>query len=219
MDEGAPQLAHAIHRLPAATAADSPVGLRLAALERKLWSKATSWGPELFRELGRRNVALLYAVAADGAGGDAGRAGGTGAPSSSSSTAAAADAPILGYVIYSTSSLACHVSKVVVVPEERRRGLGRALVRAALAAAVSERRVRAATLHVNAANAPALALYASLGFVADGELANYYAPGRPAFKMLLEPLGSAASYTSELTSEVSAPPSDARPSLRMPFLN
>jgi ribosomal protein S18 acetylase RimI-like enzyme len=194
-------LAHAVLRLPAATAADSPVGRRLAALERKLWSKATSWGPDLFRELGRRNVALLYAVAADGGGGDdaiAGHTGVTGAPSSSSSsssssTATAADAPILGYVIYSTSSLACHVSKVVVVPEARRRGLGRALVLAALAAAVSERRVRAATLHVDAGNAPALALYRSLGFGADGELADYYAPGRPALKLLLEPLGSVAS--------------------------
>ena len=40
-----------------------------------------------------------------------------------------------------------------------------------------------ATLHVDPANTPALALYTSIGFEVDGILEDYYAAGKPAHKL------------------------------------
>ena len=57
------------------------------------------------------------------------------------------------------------------------------------AALASERRL-CASLHVDPANAAAVALYLRFGFTEDGLLTDYYAPGRPALKMIRE-LGAA----------------------------
>ena len=66
-----------------------------------------------------------------------------------------------------------HVMTLAVPPESRRRGLGRVLVRAALAdpALAGVRRVH---LEVRPSNAAARALYASLGFRETGLRKNYY---------------------------------------------
>lgn len=60
---------------------------------------------------------------------------------------------------------------------------------AASQAALRWRRALCATLHVDPANAAALALYARFGFTEDGLLTDYYAPGRPALKMILDLAG------------------------------
>ena len=66
-----------------------------------------------------------------------------------------------------------HVMTLAVPPGSRRRGLGRVLVRAALAdpALAGVSRVH---LEVRPSNAPARALYASLGFRETGLRKNYY---------------------------------------------
>ena len=66
-----------------------------------------------------------------------------------------------------------HVMTLAVPPGSRRWGLGRVLVRAALAdpALAGVRRVH---LEVRPSNAPARALYASLGFRETGWRKNYY---------------------------------------------
>ena len=66
-----------------------------------------------------------------------------------------------------------HVMTLAVPPASRRRGLGRALVKAALAdpALAGVRRVH---LEVRPSNAAARALYASLGFGETGRRKNYY---------------------------------------------
>lgn len=63
---------------------------------------------------------------------------------------------------------------VAVDPDRRRRGLGRAVM-AALLEWGAERGARTAWLHVETDNAPALALYDSLGF-AEHHRCRYYAP-------------------------------------------
>lgn len=57
------------------------------------------------------------------------------------------------------------IAKLAVIPQHARRGIGRALVRSAIDLA-GERPLRVGTA---AANAPALALYRSLGFEVAGE--------------------------------------------------
>jgi ribosomal protein S18 acetylase RimI-like enzyme len=150
-----------LHRL-APHRPDPELIASLLALERRLWSKAESWGAALAQELQRRNTFLLYALAAD-----------------------QPDQPLAGFVVFTAHGLVAHICKLLVVPSLRRRGIGRALVQAALAVA-GERRVGSATLHVAAANAGALALYVSLGFACEaGVLQDYYGAGRHAHKMRL----------------------------------
>jgi [ribosomal protein S18]-alanine N-acetyltransferase len=64
-----------------------------------------------------------------------------------------------------------HITTIAVRPERRRRGYARALLRAALEAFPEARRVH---LEVRPSNAPARALYESLGFVAVGIRRRYY---------------------------------------------
>jgi [ribosomal protein S18]-alanine N-acetyltransferase len=66
-----------------------------------------------------------------------------------------------------------HIMTLAVPPASRRRGLGRALVKAALAdpALAGVRRVH---LEVRPSNEAARALYASLGFGETGRRKNYY---------------------------------------------
>jgi len=79
---------------------------------------------------------------------------------------------VLGYVQaryrYSawTSALEAEVEDVFVVPEARRRGVGRQLVQFAIARAI-ERGCRSMGLNTNERNEGALALYRQLGFRAE----------------------------------------------------
>jgi ribosomal-protein-alanine acetyltransferase len=82
-----------------------------------------------------------------------------------------------------------HVLAVAVVPEQRRRGIARALVLAALARAAGEGATRA-HLEVRAGNAAALALYGSLGFAEVGRRPRYYTDGEDAL-LLTAPVAAA----------------------------
>ena len=66
-----------------------------------------------------------------------------------------------------------HITNLAVHPEWRRRGVGRALLAAALGAG-GARGVTLAFLEVRPNNAAALALYGSLGFQVIGRRAGYY---------------------------------------------
>ena len=136
-----------IHRLKA-TKGDELIVTQLLAMEKKLWKKTDSWGGLLEKELTRRNTFTLYATTLP----------------SSAPPEIPRSSEVVGYLIFTATGLVCHISKVVVVPELRRQGLGRALVQAAVEIAKKERRVGSITLHVDADNIPALGLYSSLGF-------------------------------------------------------
>jgi ribosomal protein S18 acetylase RimI-like enzyme len=60
------------------------------------------------------------------------------------------------------------------------------LLQAALHVAIHERRVLCSTLHVDASNAPAIALYHKAGFKNDGVITDYYGPSKPALKLLAD---------------------------------
>ena len=171
--DGAPAAAQGvlIRPLPRSKPND-PTVTKLVTMEKKLWKKADSWGPDLENELGRRNTFALVATA----------------PGPAVPAAASPDEEeVVGYVIYIVSGLVSHISKVLVVPAWRRRGVGTALVRAAVAASVRERRVGSVTLHVDQSNEPAANLYKGLGFAVEGMLLHdYYSAGRHAQKMRLE---------------------------------
>jgi len=150
-----------IDRLKAQRKGDHLIVTQLLAMEKKLWKKTDSWGGSLEKELTRRNTFTLYATTL------------LSIPSSSAVPAdgtSSLSSTVVAYLIYTATGLVCHISKVVVVPEMRRQGLGRALVHAAIEIAKNERRVGSITLHVDADNKPALGLYCSLGFESEGVL-------------------------------------------------
>ena len=70
-----------------------------------------------------------------------------------------------------------HITNVVVASSARGRGIGRALMMALMQYSANLG-VRYLTLEVRASNAPAIALYRSLGFVKVGIRAKYYEDNR-----------------------------------------
>lgn len=133
---------------------------QINALEKRLFSKAFALTGEIHQELTRRNTVLLYACARQGS-----------------------EDIVLGYVVYQTNSVVCHVQKLAVHPSSRNQGIASTLLLAALQKAVSERRVQEATLNVSIGNAPAIRVYRRLGFVDRAQVEDYYGPGRPALRM------------------------------------
>lgn len=91
----------------------------------------------------------------------------------------------LGFVLLGLAADEAEIITLAVLPAARRRGLGAAL----LTAAMREARVRGATrlfLEVAEDNAPARALYAGQGFAEVGRRRAYYArPGRAADALVL----------------------------------
>jgi ribosomal-protein-alanine N-acetyltransferase len=84
-----------------------------------------------------------------------------------------------GYVLMRAAADEAEVLRIAVAPEARTRGVGTALLAAGLAWAAA-RGVRRVFLEVASDNAPALALYARLGFRTVGERRSYYGAGRHA---------------------------------------
>jgi [ribosomal protein S18]-alanine N-acetyltransferase len=82
-----------------------------------------------------------------------------------------------------------HVLSVAVAADHRRRGHGRTLVTALLAAAAARLGSRRATLEVRESNVAARALYRRLGFVESGVRPGYYQDdGEGAVVLWYEPL-------------------------------
>lgn len=99
-------------------------------------------------------------------------------PTSTALVAGSSQAPA-GFILLQIAGDAAEVLTIAVRPERRRGGVGRALLSAGLDAA---RRAGAASLilDVSEANAPARALYASLGFTEIARRKRYYADGADA---------------------------------------
>jgi len=95
-------------------------------------------------------------------------------------------APILGFIAFERGG---KIMKLGVAPTARRQGIGHALLNAALQVfhkGKFRKFALAVSLHVEPTNAPALQLYTAHGFEKDAVVDNYYGPGRPAWRLLLE---------------------------------
>jgi [ribosomal protein S18]-alanine N-acetyltransferase len=94
---------------------------------------------------------------------------------------------IVGFCSFRRVADEVHVENLAVDPDHRRAGLGRQLLRAALAAAVRDG-ARVALLEVRVGNGPARALYEAEGFRAAGERRGYYSEPVEDAIVLLRPL-------------------------------
>ena len=83
------------------------------------------------------------------------------------------DAEVLGFVFYTAGAGACEILELAVTVPARQRGVGRRLLDAATAEAVSEG-ARRCILEVRESNVAARALYAGAGFLIDGRRKAYY---------------------------------------------
>ena len=81
------------------------------------------------------------------------------------------------------------IMKIAVVPGMQRRGIGAVLLDSTLQLIDKgefRRTCLCASLHVDPDNTGALRLYERRGFLRDAVVGDYYAPGRPAWRMLRE---------------------------------
>jgi ribosomal-protein-alanine N-acetyltransferase len=83
---------------------------------------------------------------------------------------------VTGFVVFTIVADECEVLGLAVEAQSRRRGLGRALLEAALERGAAGGAQRC-FLEVRAANKPARALYAACGFAVDGRRKGYYRDG------------------------------------------
>jgi ribosomal-protein-alanine N-acetyltransferase len=84
---------------------------------------------------------------------------------------------LVGYAIVSRYVDAWHVMNIAVVPEFRRRGIGRSLLERLFEITATDPR-RGYTLEVRVSNAEAIRLYERLGFEARGIRRGYYTDNR-----------------------------------------
>ena len=90
---------------------------------------------------------------------------------------------IVGYIIaWVIAPVESQVGSIAVLPEYRRRGLGRQMLEI-LFAACRETGTRDTYLEVRVSNEPAIALYRSMGFENDGIRKRYYQDGEDAYTM------------------------------------
>lgn len=92
------------------------------------------------------------------------------------------DMDCCGYVLFQKRSLLLSVIKIVVLPDARRLGIGRRLLRCVVEFA-TRNNIGTCSLHVEEENTPALSLYKSEGFVVSARLPDFYALGTHAFRM------------------------------------
>jgi ribosomal-protein-alanine N-acetyltransferase len=96
------------------------------------------------------------------------------------------DSGPLGYALFQLLPDESELLRIGVVPEARDRGLGRALLGAALERLDRSGRPRC-HLEVRAGNLSARALYERLGFVLAGRRKSYYGDGEDALRYLRSP--------------------------------
>ena len=103
-----------------------------------------------------------------------------------------ADKTPAGFVLARDLGGECEILSLGVVPDQRRRSIGQALLQAALDEA-RRRGLRSAVLEVAVDNALARALYTRAGFLASGRRAHYYRRRRGSADALImrAPLGAA----------------------------
>jgi ribosomal-protein-alanine N-acetyltransferase len=89
------------------------------------------------------------------------------------STTREADRPIVGFIVARALADEIHINNVAVKPEFRGRGIGRMLMKTALAWG-RERHARQAILEVRAGNDRAHQLYRGCGFEVIGRRRRYY---------------------------------------------
>lgn len=83
------------------------------------------------------------------------------------------DGAVLGYVGSQTVLDETDMMNVAVAPAARRRGIARQLIET-LVGELKQRGSHSLSLEVRASNAPAIALYAAMGFQTVGKRPNYY---------------------------------------------
>lgn len=108
----------------------------------------------------------------------------TGVPDTRSVLVAPATGGVQAYAVLLVPADAADLSRIAVSPRARRRGLGRTLLAATCAQAMT-RGCERMLLEVQADNAGALALYAEAGFLRIDLRRGYYGPGRDAVVMRL----------------------------------
>lgn len=120
---------------------------RIAALERECFSDP--WSASAFRDL-EGNSRVQFLCAREGA-----------------------DGPVLGYVVAWFAADEGEIANLAVAPDARGRGIGAALLDAALTQA-EQMRVSAVYLEVRDSNQTARRLYESRGFAEVGRRRDYY---------------------------------------------
>ena len=93
---------------------------------------------------------------------------------------------IVGYLLYWHVVDEAHVINVAVAPQERRHGIGRALVAHLLHHAKGSGIIKL-LLEVRASNEAAIRLYESAGFTKFNVRSRYYNDGEDAVEMVLQP--------------------------------
>jgi ribosomal-protein-alanine acetyltransferase len=89
---------------------------------------------------------------------------------------------LAGYVAGLMDGDEGYIASLAVAPDNRRQGIGRAMLDV-LKRKFMSRGAVAMALHVRAANEPAIALYQSLGFTTHEEIPGYYGDGTPGLLM------------------------------------
>jgi ribosomal-protein-alanine N-acetyltransferase len=92
--------------------------------------------------------------------------------------------PPAGYAAFRHAVGQAELLRLAVSPEERRRGLARALIAEGLERLV-RKGVQVCFLEVRLSNEPAVALYESLGFARIGRRSAYYRDGSDALRFAL----------------------------------
>lgn len=120
---------------------------RAAAIERLCF--ASPWPASAFTDEIEHNVCARYLVALRGR-------------------------TIIGYGGMWVMAGHCHVTNLAVIPEARRKGVGRRIVRALMALAREEFEITSMSLEVRRSNGAAQNLYLSMGFTVREVMVRYY---------------------------------------------
>lgn len=93
------------------------------------------------------------------------------------------DQKVLAYIVFSFPGEQAHIQTFAVKPEERRRGLGKYLLRQVIAF-VMRKKGESIVLEVRKGNKEAVPLYQSLGFIVLHTTSRFYPDGEDAYSMI-----------------------------------